>query len=250
MGNYYSNITLYKAEQEELTNYLSNKRVEAYVSPTINNYTIVYLDYLKYSKVKDFIPNTREIWDTYGSNQATLIILASHLSQRFYCSALSVCVDNDYGFWYHLNKNGERLDEYYTHAYSSWVAGMPILSSSTTSIKGGNARVICNAFEKQDKILDAEIILHSPNGDNTEDEILNIHRYQDFLSLESFSLELRHQALSRCLGISPYWSVGQQYSSVNNSSDFEVVYEAVVPLDNDDDVSFEEALSQVSHSTY
>lgn len=94
MGNFYTNITLQGPSQAEVIETVRRLGRTAYVSPTINDYTVVY---------------DRE---TEDQDVAVLEDLAALLSDRLKCVALAVLNHDDDVLLYRLYDSGDLLDAY------------------------------------------------------------------------------------------------------------------------------------------
>lgn len=224
----YSNITLYGVHQKELVDYLSNIRLDAYVSPTVNGFTVLYdlatIGYPnKLPKCVQSDSHINALLRQYGnSQQAAMVGLSSHLSKKFTCSVLAVFVIDSLTLWYHLSQNSQMLDEYVTRGDKHWQPGKALGDTAKGKIKGGNARELCNAFRREDAIVEVEGILHKPIGDI---------KFYDSMN--------RHEELVRAMGIRPCWTVGMNYLCFTGEDDFEAHYQSSC---EEDDPSFEEAL--------
>ncbi|PSB54829.1 hypothetical protein [Chamaesiphon polymorphus] len=228
MGTRYSNITLQGVSQSELVAYLSDTGLDAYVSPTIDRYTVLYD--VASTGYPEAIPlsiqreeNLQDLLCQYKDGQkAVAICLSSHLSKKFSCSVLAVCATSSLTLWYHLSQNGLMLDEYLTEADRHWKPGRMLNETGNGTIKGGDAKKICNAFSKEDAISQVEIILTQP--------------------IESFDSMTRHTALAKALSIHPSWVVGMNFLCCTGEDDFEAHYEANC---DESDPTSDEALTLV-----
>lgn len=224
MGIRYSNITLQGVSQNELVNYLSNIKFDAYVSPTVDEYTVLYdLASIGYPhKLPKYIQqeyNFSSLCKRYLSpQQAIMACLCSHLSRKFNCSTLAIYVLDGITFWYHLSQNGYLLDEYITDNYSH----SKIKVSLTDKIATHSAEKLCSAFGKQNAIAQVKTILGEP--------------------VETYNSMTRHELLAKALEIRPCWVVGMNYHCFTEEDDFEAHYEC----DREDcEPSYEEALQMV-----
>lgn len=237
MGITYGNITLKKVHQDTLIEYLSEINLDAYVSPTINQFTTVYDKASSYKekaeldKVAKLDSRSKKILKQYSYEPyAYLICLASHLSEKFSCPALALFIYDGDIFWYHLCENGIMLDEYTTHRDKNWQPGKIINIFTEGKIKGGDAEKLCNAFGVKEKIEQVETILRRPCLNNNK-ALLDTETY--------WSPLIRFEELAIALGINPSWVVGPaDYAGIVNH-DIEVCFEL------DDVPSFEEALSML-----
>lgn len=227
MGIQYGNLTLYGIAQQELVNYLSTIGEEAYVSPTFNQFTILYssyfenyLDRKQNLKFRNLDTNWKKIFKQYHySSLAPLVFFAFHLSKFFSCSTLAVFVYDGSFFWYCLYQKGLILDEYTTCGGNRWQIGQGmLLHEFGNQIKGGDAKKICKAFEKEKFINEVNTILTKPDGNNCKRlDSFDRSRYDALLQVENYdSPTTRHEALARVLGICPALVVGLNYSAIES----------------------------------
>lgn len=247
MGIQYGNLTLHRVHQQELIDYLSEVGRDAYVSPTNNEFTIVYDKAVDgatrddLTKLAGLDSRARSLINRYRYGPYfALVCLAYHLSERFSCSTLAVHVYDGSVFWYHLSQNGELLDEYTTCADDSWQPGK-ILGKfpAECQVKGGDSRKLSTAFGKEAAIELVENILRKPYGytDNSE---LNLPRFLELLALKSYcSPVIRHSALARALEICPGWVVGLNYLAIT-TEEFAERWEDFRYNEGDDIPNFEE----------
>jgi len=252
MGTKYSNITLHKVKQDELLEYLAEINHNAYVSPTINHFTTLYDlaseqplssedAYELYETalanypasmletVKSAISIARSqtakltkqnaqisaILECYGdTEEASLVSLTSHLTAQFSCSALAVFLRGDTEMWYHLNQDGEMIDEYTTYAENDWQPGKGIFTLAGQQIKGGNAQRLCAAFGREEVVEQVERILRKPADPINWNPIHNSFDYETLLQLPSFPDAItRHRALAIALKMQPCWVTYLSYAT-------------------------------------
>jgi hypothetical protein len=94
MGAFYTNITLHGPDQEQVIQCLTQMKRTAYVSPTVDGYTVVYDE------------------ETENQDDADLMGLASQLSRALDCPAFAALVHDSDIFAYWLFQEGTLLDEY------------------------------------------------------------------------------------------------------------------------------------------
>jgi len=176
MGNCYANIVLKGVSQQKVVDYLTTAGRDAYISPTVNNFTVVY---------------DAEI---YSPDQLQLVRLATELSESFNCPALAIFNYDDSILWYRLLAAGVWVDEYISQGDENWQPGKIIteINLSKCQPRGGDGRKLLNILGGQAEISQLESILRS-----------------------NWKLEInRHEALSRGLGMSSCWTVGMDYRSI------------------------------------
>ncbi|MBD2436261.1 hypothetical protein [Nostoc sp. FACHB-110] len=237
MGTRYSNISLWGVSQDELLAYLSHINLDAYISPTINGYTVLYdIASTGYPhnlpKIIQTESNLKSILRKYlNGQQAAMVCLSSHLSRQFSCSVLAVFVIDSLNLWYHLSCNGQMLDEYITWCDKQWQPGQSMGKQTEGETQGGDSIKLCSAFGKEYAVLDIEKILRQP------------------VSLNFDSMK-RHESLAKALGISPCWVVGTNYLCCTGEDDFESHYDS---HQEDNDPTYEQALIMIkktlSHKT-
>lgn len=111
--------------------------------------------------------------------------LATNLSAKLSCSILAVAAF-DCVFWYHLNQCGIMLDEYITHGGEDWIVGKGFeYLVPNSQIKGGDARKLCTAFDREEAIDRVESILRKPDILDRETELLRALRIHPSLILDS-----------------------------------------------------------------
>jgi hypothetical protein len=171
MGNFYTNVTLYGPSQTEILDDLRNHRLNAYVSPTVGRFTVIY----------------EQKCDT--QEQGIMKRMASALSRRFECPLLAVLNHNDNVLSYCLYVNGTRID-HYDSAPGSFL-GLALAPS------GGNAQILCETFGVPEKIDLVHKILHPRNHDHY---LFAVDRHADLiaaLGLPTFSVGLGFNGIER-----------------------------------------------------
>lgn len=253
MGVQYGNFTLYRVEQDELFEYLSKIGRDAYVSPTMNKFTTVYdkagcgLNREDIAKLIKLDSRTRSILNQYrGDPYSGLVCLARHLCEKFSCPALAVHVYDGDIFWYHLCQNGEMLDEYTTHGDDNWQPGKVLdYFPINPQIKGGDAKKLCTAFDKELAIEQVDSILRKPTYiDNSLIEnsavcTLNLPRYLELRRIKNYSPLERHEALARGLGMCPGLVVNLNYLAID-TGEFSDQWEDFRDYEDDDFPTLEE----------
>jgi hypothetical protein len=107
-----------------------------------------------------------------------------------------------------------------------WRPGRTIGETAGREIKGGDARTLARAFEKEEAIAQIEAILSKP--------------IEDFGSID------RHEALAKALGIRPCWVVGINYLCFTGEDDFEAHYEG---SREENDPTLEKAIALVRRTS-
>lgn len=178
MGNFYANYTVTGASQKAVADAFSGRR--AYVTPEDRGCVVVY------DEMSDMMNSVDE-----G--------LAAKLSADLSCTVLGVSNHDDDILIYQLFRNGRKTDEYNSCPdYFDDGGGQ-------ASPSGGQAGVLCQAFESEAIAEVAEILNHSGA---LEDD----HGGEDGPRYV-FAVE-RHGELVRALGISEY-AVGFGYRYVS-----------------------------------
>ncbi|MDB9515890.1 hypothetical protein PN466_02810 [Roseofilum reptotaenium CS-1145] len=116
-----------------------------------------------------------------------------------------------------------------------------LLHEFGNQIKGGDAKKLCKAFEKEKLISEVNTILTKPDGNNCKRlDSFDGSRYDALLQVENYdSPTTRHEALARVLGICPGLVVGLNYSAIESGelADFLDDFEY---YENNGTISFEE----------
>lgn len=161
MGSFYTNVTLRGPDQEAVAEYLAGRNRQVLVSPTVDGVTVVY--------------------DALTESQDTRMLtnLARELSAQFDCVALAALNHDDDVLWLQLSVDGRLVDEY-TSA-PGYFSG-----DAATKPEGGDAEVLCEAFQAEDARAHAERVLR---------------REQDMAGY--FTASDRHTELAEALGIPP-----------------------------------------------
>jgi hypothetical protein len=171
MGSFYTNIALYRVNQEELIDYLTQIDRLTWVSPVENDFTIVY--------------------DAESDEQNTTVLhdVTEQLSRQFQCPALAVLNHDDDLLWYELFDSGKFVDSY--NSTPNLFDDEPDSEPS-----GGDAEMLCRLFQAQAQIAEVEAILRKPQG--AEGYIFAWERHRDLakaVGLPKFAVGLRYNHL-------------------------------------------------------
>jgi hypothetical protein len=192
MGASYTNITLHGPDQEQVVQCLTQMHRTAYVSPTVDNYTVVY---------------DRE---TEDQDAAHLIGLASQLSTAFECPALAVLVHDSDILAYWLFEEGTLADEYDSApGYFDGRAGAPP--------SGGDPEKLCAAFSAEGAVVGVAQILEAVESKSTQ---------ADWSSGYVFAEDI-HQDLAQALGM-PSFAVSVGYRCLEVGGPPEELKQAVL----------------------
>jgi hypothetical protein len=167
MGSFYTNITLRGPHQDQIVEALTRQGNRAYVSPTVNEFTVVC--------------------DKQCDTQDTAIIhsLAASLSARFECPALAVLNHDDDILWYRLYERGQLVDEY--------DSSPGCFKGKTSKPAGGNAARLCALMGSQNVEAVASV-LHKAQG--IKGYIFAIQRHEDLaraLGIPIFTVGLGYE---------------------------------------------------------
>jgi hypothetical protein len=143
MGAFYTNIVLRGPDQGQVVLFLTQEKRLAYVSPTIDGFTVVYDE------------------KSESQDETTLSGLASQLSEAFGCTALAVLVHDSDIFAYWLFEAGELTDEYNSMPGYFDDPSLPPL--------GGDPNRLCAAFGVEDGVDRATSVFHKVASRNLED---------------------------------------------------------------------------------
>lgn len=136
MGNFYTNITLYRGNRVNLLAKLKGRH--AAVSPTVGDFTVV--------------------WDEESESQDVRVLeaLTKRLSQELSCPAWAVLNHDDDVFMSILFVAGEKLD-----AYNSCPG---YFEGSGSKPEGGNATLLAKTFGAESAAKSVEDILRNQDG--------------------------------------------------------------------------------------
>ena len=177
MGLFYTNIALLGANQAQVAQYLKQAKRTAYVSPTVNGFTVVY--------------------DKETEDQDTRILtdVACRLSKKFKCATLAALVHDSDVFAYWLCESGKLKDKYNSAPtyFDSHVAPSPP--------SGGKSKTLCKAFRRKQATEDVRRIFESVKADSLDDD-----RSPDYLFAEDI-----HRELVAALGMPTFAAVAGYY---------------------------------------
>lgn len=100
MGRFCWSVTVRGPSQHDVLRYVRAVERDAYVSPSVDDATVVY----DHARVPDRVVFTDEYRD----------VLALLLSDYFICPSLYIRVDDSDTLSYHLYNNGRLIDRYYS----------------------------------------------------------------------------------------------------------------------------------------
>jgi hypothetical protein len=146
MGLFYTNVILYKVQQQSVANFLSKQGRSAYVSPTLHDFTVVY--------------------DKETEDQDIKILkqLCASLTKKFECAAWASLIHDSDVYMYWLYHNGKLLDAYNSLPdYFDSEMDMPIP-------EGGDAEKLCNAFGKISAISEIQKIFKLVEQGNLDED--------------------------------------------------------------------------------
>lgn len=134
MGFFYTNIILYKVEQQPVADFLKNQGRPAYISPDKNDFIVVY------DKA------------TEDQNTRVLMGLTENLTKYFKCTALASLIHDSDIYMYWLYDKGQLLDTYNSLPGYFDPQGENILPT------GGDVQLLCSAFQKQSALPKVQTI--------------------------------------------------------------------------------------------
>jgi hypothetical protein len=155
MGGFYGSITLKGSSQQEIVEALHGRR--AIVTPKLGDYVVAFdsvCDEQKFDEIQT---------------------LTSRLSHELQCFALAVIVHDDDVLVYLLYKNGELVD-LYNSSPSYFDSGS---TKEPAGPSGGNAELLCEAFEAGDPQL-LETILRKDRS--RKGYVFETKRFRDLVS--------------------------------------------------------------------
>jgi hypothetical protein len=176
VGLFYANLTVYQPERPALLTELRRLRRTAFVGPSAHGYAVVY----------DKGMDEQDMGEIEGLGRAVTAALG--------CSALAAVLHDDDVLYLWLFQKGRVRDR-----YDSCPAYFDADAAEAGPPAGGNARLICNAFDRPDRQERVEQLLRA---DLLEGELPEVQG----------ELE-RHASLAAALGI-PREVAGLGYSAI------------------------------------
>ncbi|MGR8935817.1 MAG: hypothetical protein ACU837_15760 [Gammaproteobacteria bacterium] len=180
MGNFYHNITVKGVPRKQLKEYLQENRIDAFLSKTHQNYTVIYSRF-------DDNPN----------------VLSTAISKKFHCSTLLSLVYDDDIFKYLLCKDGDERDDYSDNTEFEYRQELELATMTgrkfnrqkpQSRFSGGNIPLLMQEFLQDCSANKIEKILHEREYTFATD---------------------RHADLFKLLGL-PAVSVGYGYEYIHN----------------------------------
>jgi uncharacterized protein (TIGR03083 family) len=171
MGNFYVNITVRGPGQSEIEKALVNQRRTAAVSPTVDDFTVIYDE------------------ECDSQDPRRIRELTSHLSRTLTCPALAVLNHDDDILWYLLYQNGDLVDEYNSCPDCLDAAEAP-------GPTGGDADKLCALMGAAD-VGAVESILRTAS-DEEGGYLFELDRHQDLaeaVGLPAFAVGLGYNTL-------------------------------------------------------
>ena len=135
MGRTFMNITVRGQTQDTLVSYLRQLKRNAYVSPSVNDFVVVYDE-------------------NSESNLEQLSDLSLQISKDLNCITFLITIYDESIFYYELHENGKLLDEY----SSSGVDLFP---------EGGDTQKLCTVLKRPRSIDRVRPILREPTTEKT-----------------------------------------------------------------------------------
>lgn len=141
MSNFLTKIILQGLQEKVLIDYLNKISRKTYVSPSINNFIIIYDEKSEYQ--------SQELFN-----------LTSRLSHEFKCPALAILVHDDIVLHYELYQDGKLIDDYISNPgfHNSEKGHFP---------EGGDAGKLCNTFGVNQAINKVRSVLREPGETNS-----------------------------------------------------------------------------------
>ncbi|AFY93635.1 hypothetical protein [Chamaesiphon minutus] len=150
MGNHYANVTVYNVTQEKIVDYLSSLKRTAFISPTINKFTVIY--------DRDISADCNE-----------KLFPVSQISNFFNCAVMAAYLHDSSEFGYKLYLNGESIDTYNSDCVENEAVS-----------KYDKAKKITEIFECSDRLLAIDNILSKSSALSTETLINYLDNYDKF----------------------------------------------------------------------
>ena len=135
MGITFANITVQGQMQDVLVNYLKQAKRNAYISPAINNFVVVYDEDSEFNLVE-------------------LSNLSLQISRDFSCLTFPIIINDESVFSYELYQNGNLIDEYCSSAEEDLFP------------EGGDAQKLCTILGVKQSINKVRPILRELSTEN------------------------------------------------------------------------------------
>lgn len=175
MGLFYANLTVYRPARPALLKELRRLKREAFVSPTFHGHTIVF------DKAMD------------EQDSEAIEGVGTAITKALSCSAMAAVLHDDDVLYFWLFQQGKVTDCY--DSYPTYFDS----ESPPRPPAGGNATLLCEAFER-------------PDRSNRIDQLLRADLLEDELPGVPGEIE-RHAGIAAELGIPPFVA-GVCYSSI------------------------------------
>jgi hypothetical protein len=191
MGLFYTNITLYKAQQHKVASLLNKLNRTAYISPPVRGFTVVYDK------------------ETEDQDLDVLMKLAVKITKKLKCVALaSLVIDSDV-YIYCLYDTGRLLDVYDS------VPGYFDPKAGCSPPEGGDVKKLCEAFEKPDAFSEVSRIFELVKQGNLCDIEELLKGNLDEEAKEWLNGEDIHVALVRAFDMPSFAACTGYYTIVN-----------------------------------
>ena len=153
MTTHYTNITLYGVAQADVVAWCQHNRVHAYVSPTVDDVTVIYENALRESEHTD-------------QPLEALLALAAKASVDLLVPALIAIITNDDLFMYVLYLDGQMIDNYMSYTDKPPVKGDEALLAGIYDAEGEIRRVraalrrdsFTSATDRHIELMDALVL--------------------------------------------------------------------------------------------
>jgi len=165
MGLSYTNVMLYKVEQQAVLNVLRQQRRIAYVSSTPDDFTVVYDK------------------ETENHNAGVIETFSELLTQELGCIGLTSLVHDSEFFMYWLYGNGKLLDLY----------------NSLPHCLGGDPKTLCGAFHRISAIPEVQKVFELVEQSNLDHEYFQL-QFQGEDIHRAFVQALRIPSLGAFMG--------------------------------------------------
>lgn len=182
MGLFYTNVILYKAQQQQIAEFMNKRNRISFVSPTLRDFTVVYEK------------------ETENQDIKVLKKLTKSLSKKFKCKALASLVHDSDLYLYWLYDNARLLDSYNS------LPGYFDTEGNKSKPEGGDAKKLCEAFDKQNAISEVRHIF-----DLVEKGNINEDWSEEYLQGEDI-----HEALVQVFGM-PSFAASIGYFTIVNT---------------------------------
>lgn len=172
MGSKYNNLTVRGAERDDIIRLLQEKGHTAFVSPSVNGFTVVWHDYLNSSG-----------WNAETGTYEHYFNVALDLSQELGCTVLQVLNFDDDILTYTLRDKGVEVDAYDSvneaEYWGPYDDEAEAAAAAQYERRAGDAALLCNTLGAPHRVQELDDLLHN------KEFVVEVDRHQQLVELLS-----------------------------------------------------------------